>query len=266
MVPETKRAPTIFSTEEIESFHRHGFVRLKQAFPPEAALALQDEIWTEIGEEHGVRREDRGTWKTLPRSPKGAKQSPLNAAVATQRFTGAISDLLGYDGWKRPATWGGFNVFFPEEPGTKWDVPSDTWHWDGPPTGEGLLIFSFYGDVRPGGGGTLVGDGSPRLIQSYYDSLSPADLARPHKFHRKTFLRWKPWLQALTGQAKEPVADRIEAFMERATEVHGVPCRVVELTGESGDAVFCNLGLMHAVAPNCSEQPRFMRVKFLFLD
>ena len=103
MVPETKRAPTIFSTEEIESFHRHGFVRLKQAFPPEAALALQDEIWTEIGEEHGVRREDRGTWKTLPRSPKGAKQSPLNAAVATQRFTGAISDLLGYDGWKRPA-------------------------------------------------------------------------------------------------------------------------------------------------------------------
>ena len=145
-------------------------------------------------------------------------------------------------------------------------MPSDTWHWDGPPTGEGLLIFSFYGDVRPGGGGTLVGDGSPRLIQSYYDSLSPADLARPHKFQRKTFLRWKPWLQALTGQAKEPVADRIEAFMERATEVHGVPCRVVELTGEPGDAVFCNLGLMHAVAPNCSEQPRFMRVKFLFLD
>ena len=65
---------------------------------------------------------------------------------------GAISDLLGYDDWKRPTTWGGFNVFFPEEPGTKWDVPSDTWHWDGPPAGEGLLVSSFYGDVRPGGG------------------------------------------------------------------------------------------------------------------
>ena len=54
--------------------------------------------------------------------------------------------------------------------------------------------------------------------------------------------------------------------MERATEVHGVPCRVVELTGEPGEAVFCNLGVLHAVAPNCSEQPRNMRVKFLFLD
>ena len=54
--------------------------------------------------------------------------------------------------------------------------------------------------------------------------------------------------------------------MERVTEVHGVPCRVVELTGEPGDAIFGNLGLMHAVAPNYSKQPRFMRVKFLFLD
>ena len=54
--------------------------------------------------------------------------------------------------------------------------------------------------------------------------------------------------------------------MERPSEVRGVPCQVVELTGEPGDAVFCNLGMLHAVARNCSEEPRFMRVKFLFLD
>ena len=59
MALERKCAPTIFSTEETESFRRRGYVPLKQAFPREAALALQDEIWTEIGEEHGFRREDR---------------------------------------------------------------------------------------------------------------------------------------------------------------------------------------------------------------
>ena len=56
------------------------------------------------------------------------------------------------------------------------------------------------------------------------------------------------------------------AFLERETEVKGVPCRVVELTGAPGEAVFCNLGLLHATAPNLSDEPRFQRVKFLFLQ
>ena len=266
MASETKRAPTVLSLGELESFRQHGYVRLNAAFPREAALALQDEIWTEIGADHGILRDDPSTWKPLPRSPKRAKLSAHNAAIASDRFTDAISDLLGYDYWKQPTTWGGFNVFFPAEPRVEWDLPKEIWHWDGPPTGAGLLIFSFYGDVRPGGGGTLLLEGSQHLIQSYYDSLSREERARPHKFHRKSFSRWDPWLAALTGRASEPVVDRRRAFMERTTEVRGVPCRVVELCGEPGDAVFCNLGMLHCVAPNASDQPRFMRVKFLFLD
>jgi hypothetical protein len=119
--------------------------------------------------------------------------------------------------------------------------------------------------VRPGGGGTLIVDGSHGLIESYYASLSPTDLARPHKFQRQELLRRDPWLEALTGQTEEPVEDRVEAFMERTTDLRGVPCRVVELCGEPGDAGFCDLGMLHCVAPNASEQPRFMRVRFLLL-
>lgn len=257
---------SILSAGDLESFREHGFVRVREAFPRELALALQDEIWAELAAEHGIRRDDPGTWRPLPRSPKRAKHSPLNDGLVTARFTGAISALLGHDGWKRPATWGGFNVSFPDAPGARWDMPTQTWHWDGPPAGAGLVIFSFYGNVPPGGGGTLVVDGSHRLIESYYASLSPTDRARPHRFHRKSFSRWDPWLEALTGQAGEPVEDRIATFMERTTDVRGVPCRVIELTGEPGDAVFCNLRILHCVAPNTSEQPRFMRVKFLFLE
>ena len=54
--------------------------------------------------------------------------------------------------------------------------------------------------------------------------------------------------------------------MDDTTEVRGVPCRVVELTGEPGDAVFCNLGILHAVAKNRSDYPRFVRIKFLLLE
>ena len=65
---------------------------------------------------------------------------------------------------------------------------------------------------------------------------------------------------ALTGHAPSP-ADRIGAFMDSETVVEGVPLRVVELTGEPGDMVFCHPVMVHCVAPNRGTRPRFMRIK-----
>ena len=256
--------PNVLSAADLETFRRAGFVRLPQAFSPALALTMQGEIWRELEREHGIHRDDRSTWRQLPHSPRAAKELPLNDLIAGDRFQGAISDLLGGDDWERPRTWGGFNVFFPQEPGTPLAVPTDAWHWDGPPDGRGLLVFSFYSSVRTRGGGTFLLEGSHRLIERFYASLSPEDRARKHKVHRKMLFRWDPWLEALTG---DPEAEnRVERFMARTTEVRGVPLRVVELTGEPGDAVFCNLGMLHALPVNRSDAPRFLRVKFLFLD
>ena len=76
--------------------------------------------------------------------------------------------------------------------------------------------------------------------------------------------RSHPWLMALTEQASSP-ADRIDAFMDRETIVEGVPLRVVELTGEPGDMVFCHPVMVHCAAPNRGARPRFMRIKQQFL-
>lgn len=65
---------------------------------------------------------------------------------------------------------------------------------------------------------------------------------------------------ALTGQAPSP-ADRTAAFMDGETIVEGVPLRVVELTGEPGDMVFCHPVMVHCRAPNRGVRPRFMRIK-----
>jgi hypothetical protein len=65
---------------------------------------------------------------------------------------------------------------------------------------------------------------------------------------------------ALTGQAPSP-ADRIAAFMDRETNVEGVPLRVVELTGEPGDMVFCHPLMVHCSTQNRGTRPRFMRIK-----
>ncbi|HEY1620042.1 MAG TPA: hypothetical protein VGG25_20630 [Streptosporangiaceae bacterium] len=54
---------------------------------------------------------------------------------------------------------------------------------------------------------------------------------------------------------------RIAAFIDTETTVQGVPLRVVELTGEPGDMVFCHPVMLHSVAPNRGTRPRFMRIK-----
>ena len=60
-------------------------------------------------------------------------------------------------------------------------------------------------------------------------------------------------------------ADRIAAFMDGETVVDGVPLRVVELTGEPGDMVFCHPAMVHCRAPNRGTYPRFTRIKQQFL-
>jgi hypothetical protein len=41
----------------------------------------------------------------------------------------------------------------------------------------------------------------------------------------------------------------------------GVPLRVVELTGEPGDMVFCHPLMVHCRTQNRGTRPRFMRIK-----
>ena len=176
------------------------------------------------------------------------------------------ADLLGSGAWSPPKDWGRCLVTFPE-PGA-WDVPTGLWHWDSPcelhlERPNALFVVSFIGSVAPRSGGTLILSGSPRLLirQQRQGSAAQRDpAAKPwDRFHRS-----HPWLMALTGRAPSP-ADRIAAFMDRKTIVEGVPLRVVELTGEPGDMVFCHPVMVHCAAPNRGARPRFMRIKQQFL-
>ena len=63
------------------------------------------------------------------------------------------------------------------------------------------------------------------------------------------------------GPSRASPADRVSAFMESEALVEGVPLRVVELTGEPGDMVFCHPLIVHCAAPSRGTAPRFMRIK-----
>jgi hypothetical protein len=258
---------TTLTSADIQRFERDGYVVVKQAFSRADGLAMEGRWWSELADTRDIHRDDRSTWRQVPGNLKAAKRDPVQAAILTERVRGVLDDLLGKGAWSPPKDWGVTLVTFPG-PGT-WELPTRFWHWDNPSElhldrPRGLFVVSFIGSVAPRSGGTLILSGSPRLLIDRARRI-PADqrldtAAKPwERFHRS-----HPWLMELTGKAPSP-ADRIAAFMDRETIVDGVPLRVVELTGEPGDMVFCHPVMVHCAARNHGTQPRFMRIKQQFL-
>ncbi len=254
---------TTLTSADIQRFERDGYVVVRQAFSRADGLAMERRWWRELEDTHGIRRDDRSSWRQIVGDLKAAKRDPVQARILTGRVRGVFDDLLGKAAWSPPRDWGRSLVTFPE-PGA-WEVPARLWHWDNPcelhlDHPRALFVVSFIGPVAPRSGGTLVLSGSPRLLIQQ-ERRMPADERRGlGVMRRERFHRFHPWLMALTGLAPSP-ADRTAAFMDGETIVEGVPLRVVELTGEPGDMVFCHPVMVHCVAPNRGARPRFMRIK-----
>jgi hypothetical protein len=251
------------TSSDIQRFERDGYVVVRQAFSRADSLAMERQWWRELEDTHDIRRDDRSSWRQIRGDLKAAKRDPVQTRILTERVRGVFDDLLGKGAWSRPRNWGRSLVTFPE-PGT-WEVPTRHWHWDNPcelhldhPTA--LFVVSFIGPVAPRGGGTLILSGSPRLLIQQERRIPASERHDSITRLWERFHRSHPWLMALTGQAPSP-ADRIAAFMDGGTIVEGVPLRVVELTGEPGDMVFCHPVMVHCVGPNRGTRPRFMRIK-----
>jgi hypothetical protein len=255
--------PGTLTSSDLHRFERDGYVVVRQAFSPDDSLAMEGRWWRELEGVHGIRRSERTSWHQLPGDLKAAKRDPIQARILTERVRGVLDDLLGEAAWLPPRDWGRPLVTFPE-PGT-WDLPARLWHWDNPcglhlDHPRALFVVSFIGPVAPQGGGTLILAGSPRLLIQRERKIPAGEPAGSGVRIWDRFHRSDPWLMALTGHAPAP-ADRIAAFMQGDTIIDGVPMRVVELTGEPGDMVFCHPLMVHCKAPNRGTRPRFMRIK-----
>lgn len=265
--------PTTLSSTDVEQFECDGFVVVKGAFARADADAMQDAWWRELFDLYGIRREDRSTWHQPLRDLRKGKTSSLQTKMNTERVHGVIDDLLGARTWQWPKHWGRAIVTFPQ--GGVWDVPGSAdphgvglWHWDSPVQWHrdgmnGLFVFTFVGAVAAGGGGTSILSGSHRLLRLWDEKLSQggADAST----QRGRFHRAHPWLAALTG-AKPSPADRRAVFMADGVEIEGIRLRVVELTGEPGDMVFCHPVIVHSVSANCGTWPRMMRIGSVLTD
>lgn len=263
----------MLTPEEIMSYEQLGYVRLAAAFPPDVALSIQDFMWSELKRRFGFDREDPSTWTLEGWKPhewtrlklQETSNNPIYDGIASPRLMTAYKQLTGPEGAALKKSWGAFLVSFPEDPKKPWDVFASNWHYDWNPSQDldslrPLVVrtFTFYSHVAPGGGGTLLVEGSHRLVLSFHEKLGPDELTKKKEAIQARFLRSHPWLAELSGRAPDR-GDRIRRFIDESTTIEGVTVRIAELTGEPGDVVFCHPAILHSRSYNRASVPRFMR-------
>jgi Phytanoyl-CoA dioxygenase (PhyH) len=247
----------VITVEQRSELAGLGLTRLPGLVGGGEAARMADAIWAFLRERDGVRREDRGTW---PRGPLAGFQRLVRrrvfAAFWTPELRAIVDELLGEGDWSEPFSWGPALVTFPEA--GEWTVPDALWHFDLPACGRpdrlpAVRVIAFVTRVVAGGGGTVVVAGSHELVRRMVERVPSHDAGRSADV-RRALVRDHPWFDALT----RPGGDRIARFLRDGDEVDGARVRVVEITGEPGDAVLLHPWLLHARAPNCSSEPRMM--------
>src|SRR6476620_5399960 len=70
---------------DIQRFERDGYVVVRQAFSRADGLAMERLWWREREGIHGIRRDDRPSWRQIPGDLKAAKRDPAQAQILTGR-------------------------------------------------------------------------------------------------------------------------------------------------------------------------------------
>lgn len=251
----------MLTQQQRDDFAATGLVKLRGAVDPATAEQMCDQVWAFMAQRHGIQRDDPTTWTV----EKPSKFQPLTRGrvlepIASAPIRAALDELM--PDWAAPPRWGRPLVTFPTSAG-HWEVPTAAWHTDGPPGDNGtdrpagMTVFVFLAPAQPRGGGTLVLAGSHHLV-----ARAVAGRERVHSRDVEAALAKRhEWLHDLWD--KEFHGDRVRRFMHDGATLDGVDVRVVELTGQPGDAYLMRGDSLHAPAPNCLDVPRMMALELL---
>ncbi len=240
-----------------DEFERLGIVRLPGAIARADAEAMCNRVWRALGKRYGLRRESPMTWKGqyllgihyLPKSENFPE-------IGSPPIRSALDDLFGSGNWVPPERWGSLLVTFPNSH-DQWTVPHQAWHLDYPASSEMkrlsiVRIFVCLAKLEPCSGGTVFVAGSHRAIQNL---VSKDGVARMRSADARTALiRTHAWMRSLC--TFDESLDRVEAFMRKSSVADGVELRVVEMTGEPGDAFLTHPLLLHTGSKNTATYPR----------
>jgi ectoine hydroxylase-related dioxygenase (phytanoyl-CoA dioxygenase family) len=247
----------VISDQQRHAVAEQGLVKVTGLLDTDRLAAARDAVYARL-EQQGLWRDD--AWcaegDDVPARQKaglkGLSQSRLFTQLVTEPVVDAARSLIatGKVEQMTPRTQLLFTPpggFMP--PDGQWRVPHNIWHFDyarlSGAASPGVQLFTFVDRVGPRSGGTLVVAGSHRFLN---------DRGVIGSKEGKRVLKKMPFFGDLMDKR---YVDR-ERFVDESEEVDGVSLRVVELTGEPGDAYFMDLRCMHSLGPNASARPRLM--------
>lgn len=260
----------VLSATDVEQFIELGWVRVPQAFNRRDALKAQDVLWQQV-EKRDVKRDDKSTWTKPMIQINETYDTPEFRACDTERLSDAIEDLVGEGRWAgrgTPNRWGWWPVNFAKGADVNWNVPTGGWHWDGihfrhyvDSPDQGLLCLCMFSDIGPQGGGTVVVEGSHKVVARYLstqpDGVELGEGIQSVNQHHE-------WFRKLTGLEEGELSlhdnpDRINYFMNNTfVDENGIHLHVLETMAEAGDVFLCHPFLYHAASQNLAGIPRFM--------
>jgi hypothetical protein len=248
---------------DLDDFRATGLARLPGAFGPEDADQMRAVTWRYLEERSSIRETQPSTWPAGSGIPPGLSLRALKARGVFAPFTrskalgAALDAIFGPAGWQIPKRTARILLTFPR-PGP-WAMPNG-WHFDASfDTGTfpvpWVQLWAFMGGVAACGGGTLVLEGSHRLVERYSRELPPAH--RPgNGVNWARFMKQDPFLARLAagGSADEPGRE----ILGRSVDIAGIKVRPRELTGQPGDMFITHGQVFHCIAPNTTGQVRLM--------
>ena len=211
-------------------------------------------VWNKF-EQLGIKRGQPETWQSLEdqdlnRIVKRVRKSRGAQAIYSDRVEAIARELLcGNDVEKHSAlllvTFSGKHSYIPNEA-----VPHSMWHYDSPrlpgDMPAGVIVLGFLNRVEPRGGGTMLIAGSHRLFADSSRGI-PSRIAKrrlkKHEYFRDLF---------------DKNGENRDRYLREVGVVNGVELKVVELTGNPGDAYFVNGAVMHTITRNYLDEPRLM--------
>lgn len=258
----------MLTPQQRDAFFQQGFLRLQNLMPRDLVARMVDRIWAVLEERKGMVRHDPTTWiEGGVRGIGDINRESIFRPFGTPQLTSLINDLLGTTNWQQPSSWGQILVTFPAATWS-WnslfqgqvEVDTISWHTDYPydtPQDQlsGVQVFCLLADLESGGGGTLVMQGSHRLIQQFVRKQSAHTLQKM-KRARLALLGSDPWFASVSQAISLPRPE--PWFAEQQGIVDGVAVSVTELTGKAGDVYLTHPWLLHAISPNCNPVPRMM--------
>lgn len=246
--------------KQVDEFKTHGLLKLANCVEPKVADRLANSLWDFLENEQGISKSDLSTW---PRGfrPTGFQELSRNGTfsyMASALLCDAVDELLGQRASCKVKNWGIPLVLFPDSNDSCRTIPfgPDTWHIDAPPRSSSchaIRAFLLLQDVAEHQGPTMAVAGSSNLLRQL--AVHEIKRSQSSKTLLKQLNRTEPWINRLLSEPDPTEREKLYAWGKSNS---GLPLKVTEFTGDSGDVHLMDISTIHSKSRNNARIPRMV--------